>query len=1219
MTRTILTCLSLYFCCLPILVQSQSYWTAIQESSSIEVRKKVPDIHLEKYLLFQLNERDMEQYLRRQLALGHPFTLYLPLPDGSIRPFEVEASRNLPRPLAKKYPNILSFVGHGASNPANVLRGSLSTLGFHAVIQIDNEEIYIDPLQKGNRIDHLVYRTSDHLIDPELRDQIGHDHSHFETPTLLDNPLRGGPNSPFIKNRSSKVPVALFQYDIAIAATGEYTQFWGGKEEALSAINVALDRINFIFVRDAAIELRLVAQNDTLIFENPAADPYTGDEAGTLVGENPSVLNQRLGASAYDIGHVFTRGCSGSAVGVSGGVGTVCGTDKARGSSCQIATNDRFYIGIICHELGHQFGAFHTWNNCPPSNDDAANYNPIAAFEPGSGSTIMSYAGSCQDQNIANDSDPYYHVNSIEAIFQYAREGVGAGCAETLISENNQPEVTIPYNDGFFIPISTPFKLSATASDPDGDVLSYCWEQYDKDFFLSKIGEPEGNDPIFRSFLPSESPTRYLPRLSDLLQNRSNDSEVLPTYSRDLTFRCTVRDNNEMAGGVAWKELRFRSTREAGPFVITTPNDSRLRFPGGKYLEITWDVANTEKAPVNCQFVNIRLSLDAGLTYPILLAQNTPNDGSAFVHLPDTTADFARLMIEAADNIFFDINDFNFEIVPAQDTSLLVTVNPSGIPLHCQPEPLSFRVNTSALNGFEQPLTLELLGALPEGAQYKFSPNPVLPGESSQLSIDLPRKDATELKLEVLGTTVTMDTFRRPIFFSSLGNRFDSLSLETPVEGANDILLSTDFSWTAAPNVDAYDVEIATSPAFGPSIVESATNVRENVYQPSNFFANNKLYFWRIRPINACGPGPYLQPATFHTASIDCSEYKNDTRVNISGTGKPTILSTIEVTDEGIISDLNIPFIRANYQPVNSLRISLISPAETKVVLFDQNCGATVNLRMGFDDDAPNEIACPPDDAIVFQPVNPLSAFIGENTQGTWTLEVAVVGSGFGASGALEEWQLEFCALNQPTKPELSTRDTLRVPPAFRNSISPNELKAIDPNINDNELLYTLVSLPQFGTLVRGGEALQIGSQFKQRAIDNLEIQYLHNAADNTYDEFSFVIENGLGGFIPITTLPIVIDGNAVVSTSAPLSNPKKLVLYPNPATEMVWLDLSYLQGAVGRVDLISAQGQLLRRYTKVEGQKVRLNLRGLSTGLYLVRVQDKSGNSQVTQLQVSR
>jgi subtilisin-like proprotein convertase family protein len=316
---------------------------------------------------------------------------------------------------------------------------------------------------------------------------------------------------------------------------------------------------------------------------------------------------------------------------------------------------------------------------------------------------------------------------------------------------------------------------------------------------------------------------------------------------------------------------------------------------------------------------------------------------------------------------------------------------------------------------------------------------------------------------------------------------------------------------------------------------------------------------------------------------------------------------------------LNIPFIRANYQPVNSLRVTLISPADTRVVLFDQDCGATVNLRLGFDDDAPSAVVCPPDDGIVFKPLNPLAAFIGENTQGTWTLEVAVVRSGFGASGALEEWQLEFCAAEQPANPTLLTRDTLYVPPTLRNSITPLELNAIDPAINDNELLYTVVTLPEYGTLTYDGEPLLPGSQFKQRAIDNWLVQYQHHGGDNRFDAFSFVIENGLGGFLPITTLPIVIDDNAVVGTTAVPRATTELQLFPNPARDAVTLDLAYLSGAAGKVSLLTAQGQVLRYWQQVGSSQFNLPLQGIPTGLYLVRVSSLEGDTRVGRLQVVR
>lgn len=1181
-----------------------NYWTALDNATNIPaLRNQKPDIQADKYALFELEFNALEVLLERKLDTNKALHIAVPLPDGTVERFAIKRGNNLPSELAEKYPSIQSFKGAGVSEPSTTIRGSLSTLGFHAVISKDGQEIYIDPYSRATTSYHMVYFTADDPISPEMRERLQHDHSQFETTPNLFEDIQGGRNSPFAKTRSNNVPVVLYKYQIAIAATGEYTQFWGGtKEGALSAINVALDRVNSIFIQEAAIELNLVANNDTLIYTNADTDPFTGTNPGVLTQESPGVINQSIGFSSYDIGHVFTRNCEGDAAGVSGGVGTVCGASKARGSSCQTSANDAFYVRIICHELGHQFGGFHTWNNCPPSNDDPVNYNPLAAFEPGSGSTIMSYSGSCQDQNVVFNPDPYYHVNTLEAIQSFTRGGVGEACAELVPTTNTQPAVIIPFEDGLFIPISTPFKLRAEGMDADGDDLTYCWEQYDRDLVISSLGTPQGNDPSFRSVAPTASPTRYLPTLTDLIANRTSINEVLPTYARDLTFRCTVRDNDPEAGGVAWKEVKFKATDQAGPFVVTSPNNSRLDLEAGSFFEVSWDVANTNVAPVNSQFVNIRLSLDAGQTYPIVLAENTPNNGSTFVTLPDTIASFARLMVEATDNIFFDINDFNFRIVPPVDTSLSVNVAPVGIPLHCQPEPLNFEIKTQAINGYAGQLALQLVGDLPEGADYSFSSDQIAPGESSTLTINLNEQSVFNTSLTIIGTAPGLDTLRRPIYFTSLANNFDDLIQLTPVDGTNNILLSTPFSWTDVPNASTYDLEIATSPIFGETIVESASSIDTAGYAPASFLADNELFFWRIRPLGACGASDWLAPFTFHTAIIDCQKYTNSDRVNISGTGLPTIESKIEVEASGIINDLNIPFIRANYQGVNSLRITLISPAGTEVIIYDQNCGATANLRIGFDDNAPSAIVCPPDDAIVFKPINPLSAFIGENTQGTWTLKVAVIRPGFGASGALEEWNLEFCSANQPSNPTLVNNDTLFVPPNLANTITPNELIASDEDNSSDELIYTLVSAPAFGTLSAFGETLAVGDQFNQRTIETFELVYQHNGADNLFDAFSFVIEDGTGGFLPIRSLPIKIDANAVVDTEDILGQAGNLSIFPNPVRTELLVDFGPALSGKGQLRIYNAQGQL--RYTQRIDQSVAqftLPVDQLEAGLHVL------------------
>lgn len=1176
--------------------QDNILWTQVNPDQIVALRNTSPDVQPHSFLTYHLERESLRRQLERSRNQKQAFRLPVPMPNGETKFFHIQNSRNLPPALQRKYPEVYSFSGTNPADPAETIRLSLSPLGFHAVIHSEEGEVYIDPYSREEKDHYLVYYTRN-----ERSTQV-----FCEDLPIAANPEKSPRHDPIIsqlRSGSEAEEMSVYQYRIAFSTTGEFSTYWGGTpEDVLSAVNVALDRVNAIFIRDAAIVFTLVENVDTLFNYDAETDPFTGNNAAAAAGENIAYINERIGFENFDIGHVLTRGCSGSVGGISlGAGGNVCSGGKAGAASCIGSSLEQFYNGILAHEIGHQFSAAHTWNNCSEEFNDQRSSS--TAFEPGSGSTIMSYAGSCGGQNVAGSNDPYFHVNSIESMLRYSRINEGSTCATIVPSENLPPSVEIKAEAGLFIPINTPFKLEASGRDPDGDQLSYCWEQYDMDFFVNDIAEPQGNVPLFRSFPPTPDSVRFIPRLADLLNNRSRDSEILPDYNRDLTFRCTVRDNDAEAGGVTWEEVRFRATEQAGPFIVTSPRESRLEIPAGRGLAVTWDVANTDQAPVNCRFVNVRLSLDAGQTYPILLAENTLNDGSVEVTLPDTTVQFARIMVEAVDNIFFDLSDFNFALVPSPDTTFALQVSPAGVPLHCQPAELAYQIQTTGLNGFSEEIRLEVAGDLPAGSSVEFSANPVQPGASSTLRLNVAGIDAAEAQLELLAIS-DGDTLHRELFFNTLSNDFAGLEMTSPTDGQSGILLSTPFAWNGVENADSYDFEVASSPRFGPDLLEGAMDIPDTSYQPTAFLDDNELYFWRIRPVNECGPGEFLEPHTFHTASVNCVEYKDETRVNISGTGLPTVESTIEVEENGIINDLNIPFIKANYQPVNSLEIRLISPAGTEVVLFDRNCGATVNLRMGFDDDAPSEIACPPDDGIVFRPLNPLAAFIGENTQGTWTLQVTVVRSGFGASGAIEEWGLEFCSTVQPIDPVLVTKDTLFVPPGLENTITPNELLASDEDNSSFDLTYTIVKAPAHGMLSVYGTPLTVGDQFSQRAIETFDLLYRHDGSDTQRDEFTFVIEDGTGGFIPVQRMPIRIDANAVVGLEVVPEAESNLFLYPNPARDRLFVRGDWSSGAPVIFRLYNAQGQLLRSEQIRALPTAELPLQSLRSGMYILSVQ---------------
>ena len=359
-------------------------------------------------------------------------------------------------------------------------------------------------------------------------------------------------------------------------------------------------------------------------------------------------------------------------------MGVPCTSNKAGGVTGQGAPiGDPFDIDYVCHEMGHQFGANHTQNN-------SCNRSSGAAYEPGSASTIMGYAGICAP-NLQSNSDDHFHNHSYNEIVSYSTLGNGDNCPVTTSTGNGIPTVDAGAG-GTTIPISTPFELTAIGTDPDGDLLTYNWEQYNLGPATAggdtDLTNPSGNAPIFRSWPSTLSDTRVFPREVDLVNNTTTIGEHLPTYSRNLTFRCTVRDNNPGAGGTNDDEVSYTVSDAAGPFLVTSPN-TFVTYTGNTIQNVTWDVANTDVAPVNCSSVDIYLSTDGGYTWPILLVSGTPNDGSQGVLLPAVESTTCRIKVKANANIFFDISNQNFTITGSAggidyDAAILSIDTPNG-------------------------------------------------------------------------------------------------------------------------------------------------------------------------------------------------------------------------------------------------------------------------------------------------------------------------------------------------------------------------------------------------------------------------------------------------------------------------------------------------------------------------------------------------------------
>lgn len=597
----------------------------------------------------------------------------LPMPDGTLLRFRIEESPVIPPQLARLFPEIRTYRGQGLDDPTATTRFDVTPAGFHAIVVSAHRTVIIEP---------AAGRRSSQYVSYDPREAPAQANSFSCVTANVEQSLTRSQSTQFLHSNFARPSVVtgttLRTYRLALAATAEYTQQYGGGTVAgaLGAITTMVNAVNLIYERDLAIHLTLIDNETSIIFTNTATDGYTSDDINTMLGQNQANLDRIVGPSNYDAGmvldgHVYAFQPGHFIFQGAGQFQSVCvNGQKGKGASIFRSTEPSTItaIYVLAHEFGHMFGALHTFNgttlDCGPSR-----FGQVA-YEPGSGSTIMAYRGGvlpngvyfnlCGDEEVVS-TDTYFHSASIEQIVNYTSFGNGSSCPTLTITGNNPPSVDAGAD--YTIPADTPFALTATASDPDADALTYCWEEYD----LGAAGPPNtdnGNRPIFRSFAPVTSPVRTLPQLSDILSGTATFGESLPITTRSMNFRVTVRDNHSGGGGVSTSSMHVNVSANSGPFVVTQPGSSTT-WASGSSQTVTWNVANTSSAPVNCGNVRIMLSIDGGATFPFTLAASRPNTGSATITVPNVPTTTARVKIEAIDNIFFSISLPNFTITPS--------------------------------------------------------------------------------------------------------------------------------------------------------------------------------------------------------------------------------------------------------------------------------------------------------------------------------------------------------------------------------------------------------------------------------------------------------------------------------------------------------------------------------------------------------------------------
>ena len=1124
----------------------------------------------------------------------------LPLPDGSFAEYSVFSS-----PLFASE-TIASYV---VSGPWGSGRIATSPAGISGVLQGPEGYFVIEPVAAdGGTYRVTAYADFMAIVAQELGPMAcGYDETTMPdySELVVDEEAGAAAGAGSVMKAGNEAR-ELRVYDLIMTNTGEFARGQFGsnatEEEVIGAFNEAVNAINAIFENEIGIRMNLVVI-PALVFTDPDTDPYENPEntGGALLGQVATAFAEAgVPSDQYDLGHIFNRGCSDV-----GGVvsGNACTSGKTRGVTCVGGSVLGAALRIMAHEIAHQFAVSHSWNTCPGSEGQRAGQT---AYEPGSGTTIMSYAGACGNQNVGGE-DAYYHVGSLEQFLRFTREGGAAECADVMETENFTPEVDFDYEDDFYIPISTPFRLVGDATDANGDDLTFNWEQYDLGP-SSDIQNPMGNAPIFRSVEPDrDGNVRYFPNLQRIINNIQNNNERLPTYSRDLTFRLVARDNNPQAGGVDWQELHFYAEETAGPFLVNNPADDEWNV--GDYQEITWDVANTDQAPVNCQRVNVVMSTNGGQSFDVVLAENTPNTGSAFVTVPETAlSNNAIIMVEAADNVFLNVNLQEFRVSAAEQAVFTLDLG-TRYDNVCLPETVSVDLNTGSVLNFNAPISLSVEESnLPEGTVVTLADTEIIPGASSTLELDLSEVNFTgRMEVTVVAVAEGQDTARRVIVLDVVSNNFEDLATTTPAEGTTGIILATDFNWTEAINADEYDLQIATSPTFSSATLFKQENGIDltSFRNDEDFFEPNTLYFWRIRPVNSCGPGAWLDPNSFRTVNSQCEEYLKDASVTLPGTG-PSFEreSVLFIEEQGTINDINIPNVNVRYNFASNLTLTLVSPAGTEVILYEENCfGSTNRLDLGFDDDAPVDVDCPPDDERVFIPNGSLADFNGEDTFGEWIMRVSVSETG-GSAGAIESWNIQFCADVAASSPERQVNTATEVPPLMKNSIEKTKLRVTSPDFGSGDVNYTLTALPEAGRLLLYGVELGVGDEFQQDDINGVGLFYENTDGDATTDDFGYTVTTPDGGYLAIDYHDIIITDDAVVSNGNVSVLEDNLTVFPNPTAGDLTVRWTADVNRNLALELYDLNGRLLTQQT-VNGRarNATLSTQELPAGVYLLRV----------------
>ncbi len=839
-----------------ILSQS-NYWKDVKSSKASFKGNNLPE--------YELNITGLKNQLNEIDNLGTE--LIFPLENGEFFEFKVKEISYLSSGLRLKYPNIKSYKGESNNDQ---IYFSMGSDGFNATI-INEEKTLI--IEKDDQGYYVVHKHGDHLNETSTLKCFVNNNRNSKSKITSEIINKSKNKLSQLKSSSTEV---LRNYRIAIACTYGYSEFHFSdqgltdadsetdkKNAVISALNTSLTRINSVYENELSITMTLIDENDDIIFVEEATDPFTDtSDLEILIEESQDVVDGYIGDSNYDIGHTFTTGGGGLA-----SLRVPCASGgKARAiTASTYPKGDGFDIDYVAHEIGHQFGANHTFNDCD------GDHSGITSVEPASGSSIMAYAGLCAE-NVQFYSDAYFNVVNLAEIYENITNDISSTCPEETLTGNTKPTITTPQN--YSIPKSTPFVLKTEANDVDDiDLLTYCWEQIDYEQADSTPLESTNlSGPLFRSFEPTTESYRYFPSMTTILSGAtSTDWEVLPSVARDLNFSLTVRDNDSR-GGLFETTNMVVTVEDEDAFYITSLDSSETWYTGENQT-ITWEVGGSTNASINCQYVDIFISTDGGETFDYQL-NNSPiqNDGETSIIVPSLNSTSCRIMIKGYENIFFDVNNSNFTI-DNSNNSYLMSTQENELSL-CNTENATYEIDLEYINDFSETITLSVVD-LPTGAIASFSNNTISESTSVTLNVtdlDSLSADNYEFTVNASSTSIDQDLTLNLIISN---DTIDTPILSSPANLETNVSVNAEFVWNYDASIISSNIQVATDENFTDLVIDTVVN--ENLYSQISLEPSTSVdiqtYYWRVKTTNNCDvESEYSSIYSFSTEELEyCS------------------------------------------------------------------------------------------------------------------------------------------------------------------------------------------------------------------------------------------------------------------------------------------------------------------------------------------------------------